>query len=304
MATYKVPQDVEAEDKLLGPFTLKQFIYLIIVFAGTYGTFMLARSGFTIIFTPLTLLPALFFGFMVFLGIRNQSQPAEIYLAAIVRFYFKVRKRIWDQDGIAETVKVTAPPKIEHMYTDGLSRTDVRSRLGQLSKLMDSRGWAAKDVRYQPNIVMPDGGGDDDRLISLPSAQFVEPTDIHASDDIMDEKNSPVAQHFDQMIQQHTQAQHQQAIQHMNDPTFNPYPQMHQQVINPVDESATTAPQPSPGTAIAQPQPAPKPTTPQQPPEQIQRLVNEGGDNLSVSTLAKEAERLNSLQSGDEIDLH
>ena len=30
MATYKVPQDVEAEDKLLGPFTFRQFIYLLI----------------------------------------------------------------------------------------------------------------------------------------------------------------------------------------------------------------------------------------------------------------------------------
>ncbi|NTW61726.1 PrgI family protein, partial [Candidatus Saccharibacteria bacterium] len=31
MAVYKVPQDVEAEDKLIGPFTFRQFVYLIIV---------------------------------------------------------------------------------------------------------------------------------------------------------------------------------------------------------------------------------------------------------------------------------
>lgn len=31
MAVYKVPQDVEADDKLLGPFSFRQFIYLIIV---------------------------------------------------------------------------------------------------------------------------------------------------------------------------------------------------------------------------------------------------------------------------------
>ena len=30
MAVYKVPQDVEAEDKLLGPFSFRQFIYLIV----------------------------------------------------------------------------------------------------------------------------------------------------------------------------------------------------------------------------------------------------------------------------------
>ena len=38
MAVYKVPQDVEAEDKLLGPFSFKQFIFLLI--AG-WGIFML-----------------------------------------------------------------------------------------------------------------------------------------------------------------------------------------------------------------------------------------------------------------------
>lgn len=30
MAQYKVPQDVEADDKLLGPFSFRQFIYLLI----------------------------------------------------------------------------------------------------------------------------------------------------------------------------------------------------------------------------------------------------------------------------------
>jgi hypothetical protein len=40
MAVYKVPQDVEAEDKLIGPFSFRQFIYLIIVAgAGAIGWF-------------------------------------------------------------------------------------------------------------------------------------------------------------------------------------------------------------------------------------------------------------------------
>ena len=31
MAVYKVPQDVEADDKLIGPFGFRQFIYLLMV---------------------------------------------------------------------------------------------------------------------------------------------------------------------------------------------------------------------------------------------------------------------------------
>ena len=30
MAQYKVPQDVEADDKLIGPFSFRQFVYLLI----------------------------------------------------------------------------------------------------------------------------------------------------------------------------------------------------------------------------------------------------------------------------------
>ena len=33
MAQYKVPQDVEADDKLLGPLNFRQFIYLLIAAA-------------------------------------------------------------------------------------------------------------------------------------------------------------------------------------------------------------------------------------------------------------------------------
>ena len=42
MATYKVIQDIEAEDKLLGPLTLRQFIYAIIVFVSGFIAFKLA----------------------------------------------------------------------------------------------------------------------------------------------------------------------------------------------------------------------------------------------------------------------
>ena len=34
MAQYKVPQDVEADDKLIGPFSFRQFVYLLIAGGG------------------------------------------------------------------------------------------------------------------------------------------------------------------------------------------------------------------------------------------------------------------------------
>ena len=91
MNDYKVPQDVEAEDKLLGPFSFRQFIYLIIVALAGLGAFALFQ-----LFPPLVIIPVpiiLFFGALA-LPIRK-DQPMEIYLAAVLSFYLKPRKRLW-----------------------------------------------------------------------------------------------------------------------------------------------------------------------------------------------------------------
>ena len=52
MAQYKVPQDVEADDKLLGPFSFRQFIYLLIAGGG-----VVAAIGLFQIFPLLAIIP-------------------------------------------------------------------------------------------------------------------------------------------------------------------------------------------------------------------------------------------------------
>ena len=53
MATYKVPQDVEADDKLLGPFSFRQFVYLIIVAASIGIAWILAQIFIGLIIIPI-----------------------------------------------------------------------------------------------------------------------------------------------------------------------------------------------------------------------------------------------------------
>lgn len=60
MSVYKVPQDVEAEDKLLGPFSFRQFVFLIIAVIG-----IAIAYGLSTILLPLAIIPVpiiLFFG--------------------------------------------------------------------------------------------------------------------------------------------------------------------------------------------------------------------------------------------------
>lgn len=56
------------------------------------------------------------------------------------------KKRIWDQEGIEHLVTITVPKKVEKHYSDGLSGSEVKSRLKTLANTMDTRGWIVKNV--------------------------------------------------------------------------------------------------------------------------------------------------------------
>ncbi len=142
MATYKVPQDVEADDKLLGPFTFRQFIYLMIVF----GLIMLAVGLFQI-YPLLAVIPvplALFFGVLA-LPLKK-DQPMETYLAALWSFYTKPNKRYWMPGQSESVILISAPKKVEAPRARDLSSEEAGHRLSFLAELVDSEGRAIKNA--------------------------------------------------------------------------------------------------------------------------------------------------------------
>jgi hypothetical protein len=212
MAQYKVLQDIEAEDKFVGPLTLKQFILAgVTVICGYLIGFLFVKN---LWFLSLPLLPIfLFSGFLAWPWGRDQ--PTEIWLLAKIRFMVKPRRRVWDQTGMQELVTITAP-KYEVKYTgDNLSQTEVKSRLKALANTLDSRGWAVKNaaVNMYNQPAYADTSESTDRLIEMTSfAHEVPNADVHASDDILDEHSNPTAQHLDQMITESADSHRLQAI--------------------------------------------------------------------------------------------
>src|SRR5579884_3436546 len=115
MATYKLIQNVEAEDHIVGPLTLRQFIFALIAIFFYYICFILVTKH----ATPLLLMflpPAFFFTF--FAIPFGRDQPTEIWFLAKLRFWFKPRKRVWNQSGIKEMVTITAPKYEAPVLTD------------------------------------------------------------------------------------------------------------------------------------------------------------------------------------------
>lgn len=152
MSVYKVPQDVEAEDKLLGPFSFRQFIFLIIAVVSLGAAYILAR-----ILLPLGLIPvpiALFFGALA-LPLRK-DQPMEVYLAAVISFMLKPKKRLWQPDGIEYLVEVTAPKTEETTRRNSYDQEEVQRRLSYLANLVDSRGWSIRGVNDPDSSMQAD----------------------------------------------------------------------------------------------------------------------------------------------------
>ena len=141
MATYKVPQDVEAEDKLLGPFTFRQFIYLLISAAGIAVIFGLFQ-----IFPLLAIIPIPIVGFFLILALPlKKDQPMEVYLASIASFYLKSNKRLWTPGQKESTIKTTAPKIVEKPRARNITEEEASTRLSFLSNLVDSEGYSIRN---------------------------------------------------------------------------------------------------------------------------------------------------------------
>lgn len=148
MASYKVPQDVEADDKLIGPFTFRQFIYLMIVFGAITLAVMLFQ-----LFPLLAIIPVPFAIFFLVLALPlKKDQPMETYLAAIVSFYLKPHKRFWIPGQSESTILITAPKKVEVSRTRDITGEEAGHRLSFLANIIDTEGQAIKN----PNNLMRD----------------------------------------------------------------------------------------------------------------------------------------------------
>lgn len=283
MAQYKVPQDVEADDKLIGPFSFRQFIYLIIVALAGALAWGLAQLFIGLAIIPLPII--LFFGALA-LPLRK-DQPMEIYMAAIVSFYIKPRKRLWDPDGVDSLIEITAPKTVTKSLTKDITQADAEQRFSYLANIVDTQGWAIRGTTAQtPNT-------------AIKQDLFLE---AQGANDVLDASNS-VGQNFNDMMSRESERVRQEAIEKMYNPpattpalastddpaapTYNPYPtSIQQSVVQPVDDDAHRYVDPD----AHKPEETP-PTTSDKPlSADIMNLAN--NTDLSIETIAHEAHRI------------
>ena len=276
MGQYKVPQNVEAEDHIIGPLTLKQFIYALIGVGWAMLCFFILRAipaVMIIVAAPVTIL-------FLLLGLyQRDGQNFEQYLVALVGFFSQSRKRLWAKELVVDSFKIE--PKKAVAEQSQRDPNEVRSQLDKLATLVDARGWAEQHdaqgiLSADPTAIAPS----DDRLIMPAAAGSAA---VPAENDVLDLKNSPLAQNLTALIDQAASDVRAEAIQMMR---------------------AKATPASAPATAPTAKPAVPAPNISVTPPvaNDILKLATER-DDLTVSQLAAQATRVAPLTEGESVTL-
>lgn len=127
---FEVPQFIEVEDKIVGPFTWKQFVYL----AGGVGFLvilylLLPFLLFIVIGIPIAALA----GFLAFYRINNR--PFSAFLESFIHFMTKSRLYLWKKEEV-QTIVVKGPD-FAHTPIGETTPTGPRGNLASLSRKLE-----------------------------------------------------------------------------------------------------------------------------------------------------------------------
>ncbi len=133
---YQVPQFIEVEDKIFGPFTLKQFIYMA-GGAGLCAVFLLYLPLFLGIILSIPV--AALTGALAFYKVNNKSF-VEV-LEAGFKYYIGGRLYLWKKDANAPAASMPAP---------AAPVEPVRQKLGLSRGKLEELAWSLDIKDQQP----------------------------------------------------------------------------------------------------------------------------------------------------------
>lgn len=144
MAQYKVPQNIDVEDRVIGPLTIRQFLILL----ATGGIILLLNL-------LLGSLGPIFFMLAIMIGIigagiaffKYGDQNAETFIIAAFKTMTSPRKRAWKKEEPKEEQIIEKPvestKKPEVAVARRASLDEARSHLERLAEVVDSSGYSA-----------------------------------------------------------------------------------------------------------------------------------------------------------------
>ena len=132
---YQVPQFIEVEDKIFGPFTLKQFIYV----AGGVGLCAILLLYLPLLFGIILAIPvAVFTAALAFYKINNK--PFVEIMDAAFKYYLGDRLYLWKKE----------KPQAEEAAPAAIVASEDRAKLGMSTSRLHELAWSLDIKDKQP----------------------------------------------------------------------------------------------------------------------------------------------------------
>lgn len=135
---FKVPQNIDMEDKIIGPLTLIQFIYLM---AGGALFYIMLKAGNTTLLVFVGIPAALCALFLAFIKINDQ--PFSKFVVSLMSYMARPKQRAWRKEMELEgTPDLQNIPQARAKAAKPLLKAVEKSDLEKLALILDTKGWS------------------------------------------------------------------------------------------------------------------------------------------------------------------
>lgn len=138
---FEVPQFIEIEDKIFGPLTWKQFIYL----GGGAGAGVIAFFWLPFLFFVFIAIPVgAFSAALAFYPVNNR--PFSIFLESVYRYFTNNRLYLWKRRSPFTPQKVS--PQVSHLpprTTHHMENPQSKDKLSSLSRQLELNALAKQE---------------------------------------------------------------------------------------------------------------------------------------------------------------
>lgn len=140
----KVPQNITREDRIIGPLTLKQFLYFLVGGGLLWTVYQFYSIGFFYLY-ELIILSTIIFMFTIAMSFAKvNGRSFETFLTNIWHYAFLTKTRSWEKESSDILPKIT----IKDDYIKGAREEaleakegkDIKGQLSKLSTVLDTGG--------------------------------------------------------------------------------------------------------------------------------------------------------------------
>ncbi|MBI4234754.1 PrgI family protein [Candidatus Peregrinibacteria bacterium] len=137
---FKVPQDVQREDTIIGPLTLKQMITLGIGGGIAYAIYItLAKTYFMEVWLPPVAIVVVITLAFAFLKIHNM--PFQLFIMNFAQYHILAKKRIWIQEADSPYISLLSfLEQKQQKKSEDSKKTKEKPTIAELTKVLDTHG--------------------------------------------------------------------------------------------------------------------------------------------------------------------